>query len=47
MAHEARKPIFNLKPADGAFGGHAGAVTYARQDFKILATKIINKIGLE
>ena len=47
MAQEARKPIFHLKSADGAFGGHVGAVTYARQDFKILATKIINKIGLE
>ena len=47
MAQEARKPIFHLKPADGAFGGHAGGVNAARQDFKILSTKIINKIGLE
>lgn len=46
MAQEARKPVFHLKVADGAFGGHVGAVTSARDDFKVLATKIINKIGL-
>ncbi|MGP8257910.1 MAG: hypothetical protein ACLQLR_07300 [Methanoregula sp.] len=26
MAQEARKPMFALKPADGAIGGHVGAV---------------------
>ena len=46
MAQEARKPIFRLKVADGAFGGHVGAVISAREDFEILATKIIDKIGL-
>lgn len=46
MAQEARKPIFHLKVADGAFGGHIGSVDSAREDFRILATKIIDKIGL-
>lgn len=46
MAQEARKPFFHLKAADGAFGGHVGAVSSAREDFRILATKIIDKIGL-
>lgn len=44
IAQEARKPIFHLKAADGAFGGHAGAVADAGKDFKKLAKKIIAKI---
>lgn len=44
MAQEARKPIFHLKPADGAIGAHASAAGSAYQDFKILAEKIINRI---
>ena len=47
MAQEARKPIFHLKPADGAIGAHASAAGSAYQDFKILAEKIINKIRIE
>lgn len=44
MAQEARKPIFHLKAADGALGGHAGAATDAGKDFTKLANKIIGKI---
>ncbi|MCK4658219.1 MAG: AAA family ATPase [Phycisphaerae bacterium] len=40
MAQEARKPIFHLKPADGALGAHTYAVQGAYQDFKELALKI-------
>ena len=47
MAQEYRKPIFHLKPADGAFGSHAAAVKDAYQDFKNLAKKIIDRIGIE
>ena len=47
MAQEKRKPIFHLTTADGAFGSHAAAVNDARQDFKILAEKIVSKIGIE
>ena len=46
MAQEARKPIFHLKPADGAIGAHATAAYNASLDFKILAEKIINRIGI-
>lgn len=41
MAMEARKPIFLLKPSDGAIGSHLGAVKSAYSDFKLLTEKII------
>jgi chromosome partitioning protein len=44
MAMEVRKPIFKLKPADGAIGAHYQAVTRSYQDFKILTQNILNKI---
>ena len=46
MAQESRKPIFDLTAADGALGGHAAAVNDARQDFKNLADKIIQRAEL-
>lgn len=45
MAQEARKPVFMLKPADGAFGGHQQAVAAARQDFAALARAVLSGIG--
>jgi cellulose biosynthesis protein BcsQ len=47
MAQERRKPIFNLTSADGAIGSHAGAVQTARDDFRALAKKIANEIGMK
>jgi cellulose biosynthesis protein BcsQ len=47
MAQEHRKPIFNLTSADGAIGSHANAVQDARKDFKELARKIAEKIGIQ
>lgn len=47
MAQEHRKPIFKLSSADGAIGSHANAVQDAKKDFKELASKIADKIGLE
>lgn len=44
MAMEARKPIFLLKPADGAIGAHLGAVRNAYDDFKTLSQKIVSLI---
>jgi chromosome partitioning protein len=41
LAQEARKPVFALKPADGAFGGHAQAVQRAYEDFCGLAMGIL------
>lgn len=40
LAQEARKPMFFLKPADGALGAHTYAVTEAYKDFKKVADKI-------
>lgn len=46
MAQEHRKPIFKLTAADGAIGGHAGAVQDARRDFQELACKITEIIDI-
>ena len=46
MAMEVRKPIFLLKPAEGAIGAHYQAVLRAYQDFKLLTEKILAKISL-
>jgi cellulose biosynthesis protein BcsQ len=46
MAQEARKPIFELKPADGALGAHTYAVMDAYQDFKRLALAIVDRAGV-
>ena len=45
MAMEARKPMFHLRPADGAIGAHAAAVQMCYQDFKVLASKVAQQIG--
>ncbi|MGH3776702.1 MAG: ParA family protein [Pseudonocardiaceae bacterium] len=42
LAQEARKPMFALKPADGAFGGHAQAAQRAYDDFRDLAIRILD-----
>jgi cellulose biosynthesis protein BcsQ len=41
LSMEARKPIFSLKPADGAIGAHMSAVLNAHKDFKGLAEKLV------
>jgi len=46
MAMEARKPMFQLKPADGAIGAHMAAVQDCRRDFRNLALKIADKCGI-
>jgi chromosome partitioning protein len=46
LALEARKPMFFLKPADGALGAHAHAVSEAYADFRALAKKIADKAGV-
>jgi chromosome partitioning protein len=47
MAQEAHKPIFHLKPADGAIGAHSAAVQSVYGDFKKLAKKIAQPISLQ
>lgn len=46
MAQEARKPMFKLKPADGAIGAHAAAVQDVYRDFRALALRIAERVGL-
>jgi chromosome partitioning protein len=44
MAQEARKPMFHLKPADGAIGAHLQSAQEAYRDFKDLALAIQSRI---
>jgi len=46
MAQEARKPMFRLKPADGAIGAHVQAVQSCYRDFRALAHAIGRRTGL-
>jgi cellulose biosynthesis protein BcsQ len=46
LAQEARKPMFFLKPADGAIGGHAQAVRECYADFRQLARVIAQRCGV-
>ena len=43
MAEEARKPMFFLKPADGAVGGHAPAVAECYREYRNLARKLAKR----
>lgn len=44
MAMEARKPIFQLKPADGAIGAHTYSVQDCAKDFRQLAIRILEAV---
>lgn len=46
MGQEARKPIFDLKPADGALGAHTYAVQDAYSTFERLARSIAERVNL-
>ncbi len=46
MAQEAHKPMFHLKPADGAIGAHFQAARDAHEDFRALARVIAAKTNL-
>lgn len=46
LAQEARKPMFLLKPADGAFGGHQQAVLDCYRDFRALTQRILRACGI-
>lgn len=44
LAQEARKPMFLLRAADGAIGGHQTAVKQCGEDFAVLAHEILGRI---
>lgn len=46
LAQDARKPMFLLKPADGAIGGHGQAVQACYDDFARLARTLAQRIGV-
>jgi len=43
LARDAQKPMFHLKPADGAVGAYMNAVLRCRQDFDHLATALVRR----
>ncbi|WP_419842262.1 ParA family protein [Candidatus Poriferisodalis sp.] len=45
-AQDARKPMFLLKPADGAVGGHMNAVKGCHQDYRNLACAIAERVDV-
>ena len=47
LAQEARKPMFFLKPADGALGGRAAAVQDCYRDFRTLAQRIAQRCEVQ
>ena len=46
MAQEARKPMFDLRAADGAIGAHAATVQDARSNFKEIAVELAKRCGV-
>lgn len=44
MAMEARKPIFKLKPSDGAIGAHTYSVKDCGEDFRKLGTRVLEAL---
>jgi cellulose biosynthesis protein BcsQ len=46
MAQEARKPIFHLKPADGALGAHFTAARAAGREFEALVRALMSRAGV-
>jgi len=46
MAHEAGKPMFHLKPADGALGAYLQSAEEVRKAFEALARTIVAKADL-
>ena len=47
MAQEARKPVFFLKPAEGAIGAHAQSVRKCYMDFKRITETILQRTESE
>lgn len=44
LAQDAQKPMFQLRPGDGAIGAHMGAVQRCRAEFDQLATRILERV---
>jgi cellulose biosynthesis protein BcsQ len=46
LAMEAHKPMFHLRPADGAIGAHVAAVADCGRDFRRLARRLADGTGM-
>lgn len=46
MAMEVRKPMFALKPSDGAIGAHQTSVQQCFRDFEQLAMELATRAGV-
>jgi cellulose biosynthesis protein BcsQ len=46
LAHDARKPMFDLKPSDGAIGATGDFVRRCYEDFEALALDVTTRLGL-
>lgn len=44
LAQEARRPVFLLRPGDGAMGSHAVAVKSAHRDFEAFTRKLLSRV---
>lgn len=47
MTMEARKPMFHLRPADGAIGAYVAAIQTCYAEFEQLARHIAAQVGVE
>ncbi|MFJ8042135.1 ParA family protein [Kitasatospora sp. NPDC096147] len=46
LSHDARKPMFDLKPADGALGSTQQYVATCYREFRTLADEVLGRVGL-
>ena len=46
LGRDARKPIFALSVADGAFGSHAAARNESFDDFRGIAREILRRVDI-
>ncbi len=46
LSHEVRKPVFDLKPADGAIGSHNRVVQESGTTYDMLAQIVAERVGL-
>jgi chromosome partitioning protein len=47
LSHDARKPVFELRPADGAIGSHLRVVQEAYETYSKMADSIALRIGMK
>lgn len=45
LAHDARRPMFDLRPSDGALGATGDFVRRCHEDFEVLAADVISRLG--